>query len=78
MSSSILEGSQSGNTGTESHMVVLHMAGNKTVKVVVTSNDMMCVLGFMKVCKFVRTMWGDIHRYIDMMILWSCLITYEF
>jgi hypothetical protein len=59
MSLSIPEGAQSGSTGTESHTVILYVgvtAGNKTAKVVVTSCDMMFVLGFMKICKFDRRM----------------------
>jgi len=61
------------------NMLVLLMAENKTVKAVVTSCDMMFVLGFMEICKSHRRMlWGDIHRHIDIMIPWFCLTLYEF
>jgi len=61
------------------HMSVLLMAEKKTVKAVVTSCDLMFVLGFKEICKSHRRMlWGDIHRHIDMMIPWFCLILYEF
>jgi len=52
------------------------LAENKAVKAVVTSCDMMFVLGFMEICKSYRRMlWGNIHRHIhvDMMIPWFCL-----
>jgi len=57
------------------------LAENKAVKAVVTSCDMMFVLGFMEICKSYRRMlWGNIHRHIhvDMMIPWFCLTLCEF